>query len=584
MRSERRLWQQNPRARALLYGAVVTAFLAAALWLGLAWLLSSIVAAVFLAHQNLADVTPWLLVMLALIVVRAGLLWASEVSAQYSANRVRRDVRARLTAKLLALGPTYTRGERTGELIHAALQGVEALDEYISQFQPARLLAALVPALVLGVMLLLDPWTLPILLFAGPLLVILFALIGARTQELSARRFQEMAWMSAHFLDVLQGLPTLKLFGRSKEQAATIATISRHFGATTMEVLRTAFQTSLVLEWGATAATALVAIEVSVRLMNGLMPFDLALTVLLITPEFFAPLRQLALKYHAGTAGKAAAERIFAILDTPDAEQQIDGASDAVATPARRTLASHDICFHDVYVAYDDGQRPALQGLSLDIPHGATVALVGPTGAGKTTVANLLLRFVAPAQGRITVGGIDLSQLDPFFWRTQLAWVSQHPHLFPGTVADNLRLANPGASQAALIAAARAAHAHEFIEQLPNGYATPIGERGARLSGGQRQRLAIARAFLKDAPILILDEASSHLDAANEALLRAALGQLMRHRTVLVIVHRLTLAYDAGLVAVIDKGRVVEQGDPRTLAHAHGAYTTFVAAYEANRP
>ena len=249
-------------------------FVAAAIWLALAWLLSATVNAVFLGHQTLNDVLALLAAMLALMLFRAAFMWASDILAQHAANRVKGEMRGRLSAKLFSLGPAYTRGERTGELVHAVVEGVEALDEYITAFQPARWLAALVPVLVLAVILILDPWTVPILLFTGPILLILLALIGGRAKELTARRFSEMSWMSAHFFDMLQGLPTLKMFGRSKEQAATIEMVSRQYGNTTMDVLRTAFQTSLVLEWGATAATALVAIEVSVRLMNGLLPFD----------------------------------------------------------------------------------------------------------------------------------------------------------------------------------------------------------------------------------------------------------------------------------------------------------------------
>jgi ATP-binding cassette subfamily C protein CydD len=380
---------------------------------------------------------------------------------------------------------------------------------------------------------------------------------------------------------MLQGLPTLKMFGRSQEQAATVETISRHYGNSTMDVLRTAFQTSLVLEWGATAATALVAIEASMRLMAGLLPFEIALIVLLLTPEFFMPLRQLSMKYHAGTAGKAAAERIYAILDTPASD--LTGFVPTANSPKPvRSLpfAPFDICFEDVYVAYDTGERLALNGFDLTIQPGQTVALVGPTGAGKTTAANLLLRFVEPTQGMIRIGGVPLHQIDPSDWRSQVAWVPQQPHLFQGTIADNLRLARPEATMVELVDAAQAARAHEFIVQLPLGYETAVGEQGVRLSGGQRQRLAIARAYLKDAPLLILDEITSHLDAENEALVEEALTRLMKKRTVLIIAHRLKLAYAADVIVLMDGGRVLQMGSPQLLAAETGAYRELLAAYE----
>ena len=576
MSIERRLLAENLRARKLLYGAVALSFLATALWLAFAWLFSAVVNRVFILHQTLDQVAVLCALIFGLIVVRFALMWGSDVIAQHSANALKRNLRERLDAKLFALGPLYTRGERTGELVRTATAGIEALDEYISQFQPARILAVIVPALVLFVILFLDIWTLPILLFTGPILVLLLALIGKRTQDLTARRFLEMSWMSAHFMDMLQGLATLKLFGRSKEQAQTIETISEQYGNTTMDILRTAFQTSLVLEWGATAATALVAIAVSARLMTGLMPFETALTVLLLTPEFFLPLRQLAIKYHAGTAGKDAAARVYTILDVPLT------ATLAPQTNVTRALLPTrlDIFFDDVQVAFDNGERIALDGFTLKLADKQTVALVGKTGAGKTTVANLLLRFVEPTRGKIIVGGIPLHEIDADTWRAQIAYVSQQPHLFAGTVAENLALAKPDPTRAEMIEAARAAHIHDFIAGLPHGYDTPLGERGARLSGGQRQRLALARAFMKNAPLLILDEVTSHLDAANEEQIRAALAQLLPNRTTLIIAHRLALAQDADVVAVMENGRVIEKGSPRALLEADSKYGAFVAAYQ----
>jgi thiol reductant ABC exporter CydD subunit len=584
-------------------------FLAAGLFVAQALLLSDVVDRIFLRRQTLGSVRGLLVLMLALLVLRGGLIWAEALLSQRASSRVKGSLRSQISRHFFALGPAYVHGERTGELVNAAVEGVETLDDYISQFLPARYLAGLVPAMVFLIVLILDPLTTVVYLLAGPFLVLLLALIGGRAQAITERRFGELSWLSAHFLDMLQGLPTLKLYGRSREQRRTIEEISRHYGETTMEVLRTAFQTSLVQEWAATAATALVALEVSLRLMGGGLPFFQALAVLLLTPEFFLPLRQMSLKYHAGTAGKTAAARIYAILDTPPqrsmhrpqpAEPQPDGSGDpggrlpagraqdpllpallgALGAPSALPLRC-DVRFAGVDYAYEGGARPALRGLSFTIPHGQTVALVGPTGAGKSTVAALLMGFIAPDTGEITVGGVRLDSLDPAAWRTQVAWVPQAPHLFHGTVADNIRLARPGAGPDEVVAAARAAHAHDFIQALPRGYDTPVGEDGARLSGGQRQRLALARAFLKDAPLLILDEATVHLDAASEALIRDALRRLMRVRTVLVIAHRLELAYEAAQVVVLDGGRAVAAGSHAHLLAEGGLYGQLVATYKA---
>jgi ATP-binding cassette, subfamily C, bacterial CydD len=525
-------------------------FGAAACWIGFALLLSVVVDRVFLGGGPLGSVSWVLVAMIALVLVRGGLLWRSEVVAQRAAEDVKSSLRDRLAAKLVALGPTYTRGERTGELVHRMGEGVEALDGYVARFRPARVLAAVVPVVVGLVVLAIDPWTVTILLVTGPVLVLLLGLIGHRVRDQTRRRERELAWMSAHFLDVLRGLTTLKLFGRSAEQADTIAAIGRRYGSAAMDVLRTAFQTTLVLEWGATAATALVAIEASVRLMAGELAFGRALALLLLAPEFFAPIRRLSAEYHAGRAGSVAASRIYEILDVPG---RLAAPLVGSGLPSR-----FDVRFEGVRVAFEDGGRVALDGCSFEISEGSVLALVGPTGAGKTTVANLLLRFVEPDAGRVVVGGLPLARIDAARWRTRVAHVPQHPYLFHGSVAENLRLGRPDASDDELIAAAMAANAHGFVSRLPNGYDTPVGEAGFRLSGGERQRLAIARAFLRDAPLLVLDEPTANLDEESGETMLDALRALARSRTVLLISHRPEPLLVADRIVSMNEGRVVD--------------------------
>jgi ATP-binding cassette, subfamily C, bacterial CydD len=573
---QRRLLSYSRPARLWLYLAIAAGFLSAALAVAQAWLLAEVVGRVFIDGKTLTGVSPILAGMLALAVARAFAVLGGDVFGQRSASHLKGSLRADLTQHILALGPTFTRAERSGELAHTAVQGVEDLDEYITQYQPLRFLALLVPIFVGLVILALDPPTVLILLVTGPLVLLFLAVIGSRAREVTQRRFRELGWMSASFLDSLQGLATLKMFGRSRDQIDTIRDVSRQFGKTTMEVLRTAFETAFVLEISTTVATALVAVEISLRLMDGGLPFNRALAVLIITPEFFLPLRRLSVQYHAGAAGKAAAERIFAVLDTPLSRSGHEQPPSPAMAPVRG-----DILFEGVSYAYEGGTRPALRDFSLRIERGQRVALVGPTGAGKTTVANLLLRFIEPGDGAITVDGISLQTIDPDAWRAQVAWVPQRPHLFYGTVAENLRLARPGATQGEVVAAARAANAHDFIDALPEGYSTPIGERGSRLSGGEQQRLAIARAFLKDAPLLILDEATSHLDDVSESLVREALDRLLLGRTVLVIAHRLKLAYNADSVVMMEEGRALESGTHHALLAGDGAYRQLVSNYEA---
>ena len=531
------------------------------------------VAGVFLEDRTLDDVLPLLLLGLVLLLLRTALGIVGELAARRSAEHLVGTLRADLTGHLLRLGPTWTSGERSGEIGGVLIGGLESIEEYVTQFLPARWLAMIVPVLVLLLVLVLDPPSVLVLLFTGPLLLLLLMVIGGRTKSVTEQRFVEMRTLSAFFLDILRGIATLKMFGRSREQIDNLRRISSRYGDATMDVLRTAFQTSLVLEWGATIAIALVAVEIGLRLLEGTIPFERALAVLLITPEFFLPLRALAVRFHTGTAGRAAIKRTFEILDEPT-----PGADDPAAEgPAVSAVTEPPtIIFSDIGFTYPAREAPALDGVTFELRPGESLALVGASGAGKSTVSSLLLRFIDPDGGVITVDGEPLGGLGRAAWRASVAWVPQRPHLFDGTVADNIRLARPEATDDEVTAATRSANATEFIERLPRGLETPVGEAGARLSGGQRQRLAIARAYLRDAPVLILDEATSHQDEVSERAIADALDRLVRGRTVLLIAHRLRLAQRAHRIAVLDAGRVVEQGTHAELLAVEGAYRRLV--------
>ncbi len=484
-----RLVRLGPGARGLLGLGIASGFVAAAIVVGQAWLTSVVVAGVFLGGGSLATVTTPLVAIAVLAVVRAGFLLAADGLAQGASARIKTALRADLTAQLFALGPAWTGRERSGELSSVLTDGLAAVDAYVTSFQPARALAGAVPLLVLVVVLVIDPPTTLVLLFTGPILVLLLGFIGGRARVITEQRFAEVRWLSAFFLDMLGGLATLKMFGRSREQVDTIRDISRRYGDTTMEVLRTAFQTSLVLEWGGAVAVALVAVEISLRLMDGSIEFGRALAVLIIVPEFFLPLRTLATRYHSGAAGRAVAERAFAILDEPrplrpvivTSESGTAGESRAAAAAAAPVPVGGPIRFEGVSVTYPGRTEPALDRLDLRIPPAGVVALVGATGAGKSTLASLLLRFIEPDAGAILVGDTPLAAIDPSAWRARLTWVPQRPHLFHGTVADTIRLARPDATDDAVAAAARDAGADAFIATLPSGYATPVGEDGAAL-------------------------------------------------------------------------------------------------------
>jgi ATP-binding cassette subfamily C protein CydD len=578
MKLDKRLLHQAGPARLALAVAVGVGLLGGMAIVGQARLLSQVVSQVFMEGDTLAGVGSLLLAFLVLSLARAVLTWGGELAANAVAGRVKSDLRAQLTARLMALGPAYARGERSGELTNTVVEGVEALDAYFRQYLPQLALAALVPLAVLFFVFPLDWVSGLVMLLTAPLIPVFMVLIGNLADSLTRRQWTSLSRMSAHFLDALQGLTTLKLFGRSRDQIRAIARISDQFRGATMGVLRVTFLSALVLELVATLSTAVVAVQLGLRLLYGHLTFEQGFFVLLLTPEFYLPLRLLGARFHAGMEGVAAAERIYEVLEAPDSASPVraGGKGGGAILPTFFHLT-----FDDVHYAYDDGERPAVNGLSFSLAAGERVALVGPSGAGKSTVAHLLLRFIEPDRGTITVDGRSLRSLPPAAWREQVAWVPQNPYLFYGTVAENIRLARPGASLEQVRRAARQAHAHLFVEALPQGYDTIIGERGSRLSGGEAQRIALARAFLKDAPLLILDEATANLDPEVEALVQEAMGRLLQGRTGLLIAHRLSTVYRADRILVMDRGRIVEEGNHAALIQQGGLYWRLVGAYSA---
>ncbi len=581
MNLDQRLAREAQIARIFLWLTVALGWAAGAATILQAKYLARTVGLTFLDGRTLADVQSLLVVLVGLAFARAGLQWAGEAAAFAVAARVKNELRERLFAHLMQLGPTYTRGERTGELTNTLTEGIEALEAYFSQYLPQLALAVVVPLTILCFVFPLDWLSALVLLLTAPLIPVFMALIGSLADTLTRRQWASLSRMSAHFLDVLQGLTTLKMFGRSREQIETIARVSDRFRLATMEVLRVAFLSALVLEMVATISTAIVAVQVGLRLLYGQVSFEQAFFLLILAPEFYLPLRLLGTRFHSGVSGVTAWRRIAQVLDTTaDGSQPlavagplsaVGGQSLAVARPPSA------VEFHSVSYSYD-GARAALDDVSFAIDPGQSVALVGPSGAGTSTVVFLLLGFIEPASGAIRVNGRDLREIEPAAWRDQVAWVPQNPYLFNATVAENIALARPHASRTEIERAAAHACADDFIRALPQGYDTLIGERGARLSGGQAQRLALARAFLKDAPFVIFDEATSNLDPETEELLQGAMGWLMRGRTALVIAHRLTTVYRADQIIVLDRGRVAESGSHASLVARNGLYATLVSA------
>jgi ATP-binding cassette subfamily C protein CydD len=394
-----------------------------------------------------------------------------------------------------------------------------------------------------------------------PLVPVFMVLIGRYTEQRTREQWTALARLSAHFLDVTRGLPTLRAFNRARPEATRIADVGERHRQATMATLRVAFLSGSALELAATMGVALVAVTVGVRLVSGGLGLEAGLTVLVLAPEVYVPLRRLGAEYHASADGLAVAERMLTLLDAPAAAPA--GGTLAPPSPARVPVRLEGVSF-----AYPARPALVLDGLDLEIAPGETTALVGESGAGKSTVAALLLGFAAPAAGRVTVGGADLGGCDADAWRRMVAWVPQRPALIRGTIAANIRLGAPDASDAAVRGAAAMAAADAFAAALPAGYDTVVGDGGRTLSPGERRRIALARAFLRDTPLVILDEPTADLDDASAAVVAQAIERLRRGRTVLLIAHRAELVRRADRVVVLEHGAAAHAAAPWRRAAA----------------
>ncbi|WP_327032924.1 thiol reductant ABC exporter subunit CydD [Micromonospora ureilytica] len=539
-----RLLRRVPAARGDLAVLALLGVLAAGLIVAQATALASVLAT---AIDGRLD-RPALAGFVVTVAARSALVWAQGTVSARVAATVKATLRADLLGAVGRHGPGWVAGQRAGEIATLTGRGLDALDAYFTGYLPQLVLSVTVPLAVLARVVFADWSSAVIIALTLPLIPVFGALLGWQAQAATERQWRRLALLGAHFLDMVAGLPTLRAFGRARAQTDVVRRMADGHRVATMKTLRIAFLSALVLELVATLSVALVAVPVGIRLLGGGLALQTALLVLLLTPEAYLPLRAAGSRFHASMEGLAALDEALTVSAAPAPPRAAEGAS----TPDARG----EIRFEGVTVAYE--RTTALRDVTVTIRPGERIAIIGPSGAGKSTLLGLLLGFVTPTDGRITVGGVDLATADPDAWRRQLAWVPQRAHLFAASLADNIRLGAPDTTAGALTAAVHDAALDDVVAGLPDGLDTVLGERGHGLSSGQRQRVALARAFLRAAPVVLLDEPTARLDTAAEAVVLDATRRLVAGRTALLVAHRPALLADADRILRIEDGRVTE--------------------------
>ncbi|MDG4779143.1 thiol reductant ABC exporter subunit CydD [Micromonospora sp. WMMD961] len=539
-----RLLRRVPAARRDLAVLAFLGVLAAGLIVAQATALAAVLATAFDGRLD----RPALGAFVVAVAARSALVWAQGTVSARVAATVKATLRADLLGAVGRHGPGWVAGQRAGQVATLAGRGLDALDAYFTGYLPQLVLSVTVPVAVLARVVFADWSSAVIIALTLPLIPVFGALLGWQAQAATERQWRRLSLLGGHFLDMVAGLPTLRAFGRARAQTDVVRRMADGHRVATMKTLRIAFLSALVLELVATLSVALVAVPVGIRLLGGGLALQTALLVLLLTPEAYLPLRAAGSRFHASMEGLAALDEALTVSAVPVAPRAAEGAT----VPDAR----HEIRFEGVTVAYE--RTTALRDVTLTIRPGERIAVIGPSGAGKSTLLGLLLGFVTPTTGRITVGGVDLATADPDAWRRQLAWVPQRAHLFAASLADNIRLGAPDTPSDALATAVRDAALDDVVAGLPDGLDTLLGERGHGLSSGQRQRVALARAFLRDAPVVLLDEPTARLDTAAEAVVLDAARRLVAGRTALLVAHRPALLADADRILRVEDGRVTE--------------------------
>ena len=574
MKFDLRLFAQAWRSKFLWLGGVELSFSAGLLVIFQAYLLSSLLERVFLLHQSRAEVLPLFAGLVAALLAKSLAASAGEYFSARLAVQVKQRLRIALFEHISALGPAYVNGQKSGELITKATLGIEALDAYFSQYLPQLILAAMLPVAILVAVFPGDFLSGLIMLLTAPLIPVFMILIGKASEITTGKQWLALNQLSDYFLDTIQGLRELRQLGQGKARATNVARVAEKYRLTTMQVLRVTFLSAFALEFIATLSTAIIAVQIGLRLLDGDILFRQAFFILVLAPEFYAPLRMLGQRFHAGMNGVTAAVDIFEVLETPvDNPPLVDDRAD------RLFQKEGDLVFERVSFVYPQRDLAAVEDLNFRLRQGSMTALVGRSGAGKSTVAQLVMQFIRPQSGQLVFAGQPLLAYPADEWRRLVTWVPQRPYLFNTSIGANIALENPQSAREEIFAAAEKAHLADFILSLPEGLDTRVGEQGTRLSGGQAQRVALARAFFRHTPLLVMDEPTAHLDPELEAWLQESVAVLCKRRTSLVIAHRLPTILQADTILVMENGRLIESGDHSTLLAQPGLYAGLIQAY-----
>ncbi|MGY0563645.1 MAG: thiol reductant ABC exporter subunit CydD [Paraglaciecola chathamensis] len=566
--------ESKPAASALKFSIALGTFNALLMIAG-AYLLAKIVHEVMFDAAGLNDVSYLLWALGGIILARGIFLALSQRLSAHAARNIKSSMRANLLEKITRLGPAFTEQKGHGAMLNTLHDGVEALHDYYANYLPSVAYSALIPLAILVVIFPTDWQAGLIFLFTAPLIPFFMILVGHKAEQLNQARWQQLAVLGNYFFDRVRGLTQLKLFNATKRELTQIAKISDDFRHATLSVLKIAFLSSFALEFLATISVALVAVIIGFRLFFGTLDFATGFVVLLLAPEFYLPLRKLGNHYHARLEGISAAGDMLEILQTPESS----------SSEPKKTASSGFICLTNnpaitlkkLNFTYPDSNE-GLHDVSLCLPATGMVAFVGASGAGKSTLFDCLLGFHPQVIPHLNVNNLPLSEDDIPSWQQSIAWIPQQPTLFYTTIKENILLAKPNATMEEVKRAAQQAGALDFIELLPSGFDTLLGEQGEGLSGGQKQRIALARAFLKQAPILMLDEPTAHLDSATEFSVQHAINEYAKSHLVLVIAHRLNTLKQASNIVLLDNGRIVQQGDYQSLSQQDGPFKALLTS------